>query len=125
MSLTTEELANALDKKSFPLPAKTTYKDFAWGILSYFECGNFIVDNSLSIEDRHFFYKLHDAGVFETSWENIELDNGKHWRIFYWELKEEEIRRTAQSAKKKQKVDEYATLPEEYWKRDNVTASPS
>src|SRR3989304_2744047 len=68
-------------------------KSLAYRILNYFGYSDTIIDNLVDQEDRKLFYQLHDAGLLRSTWETTLLLSGKSWRIFYWQLSQEDIRK--------------------------------
>jgi hypothetical protein len=90
--------------------------DLAERVLSYFGFTNVIIDNVIAPADRKLFYRLHDAGILQSYAESLVLQNGRTWRIFYWEISDDELHRIL-SKKGKVKDGTYSTLPAEYWSR--------
>jgi len=76
----------------------------------------------LEPEDRDTFYLLEDIGVLDTEREETTLFDGREWRIHYWMLKPENVRKLAQMERKDQVDDRpmeskvYDELPEEIWR---------
>ena len=60
-------------------------------ILSFFGFDTVIVDNRLSPSDRDVFYMLEEAGLLNTTQEEVTLRKGKVWRLHYWILKTDHI----------------------------------
>ncbi|MCK4443239.1 MAG: hypothetical protein KAW09_01760 [Thermoplasmata archaeon] len=90
--------------------------DFAERVLSYFGFTNVIIDNVLNPADRKLFYKLHDAGLLHSYGESLTLQNGKNWRIFYWEISDNDLKNILRKKRKKAEST-YSSLPSEYWAR--------
>jgi len=101
--------------------AEPEAEDLADRVLSYFGFTNVIIDNVLEPGDRKLFYKLHDAGLLHSYGESLVLQNGRTWRIFYWEISDNELRDVLR--RKKKHVDStYSSLPAEYWSRLGANA---
>jgi hypothetical protein len=92
-------------------------------ILSFFGFDTFIVDNRLSPSDRDVFYTLEEAGLLNTTQEEVTLRKGKIWRLHYWILKTDHI---ISLAKRKQCADDpacpeagsvYENMDDEVWER--------
>lgn len=96
--------------------AEPDAKNLAERVLSYFGFTNVIIDNVLDPVDRKLFYKLHDAGLLRSYAESLTLQNGRNWRIFYWEISDKEIGDLLRK-KRKEAEGTYSSLPSEYWSR--------
>ena len=120
MLVTLDRLTRAVGSRLHVEPGEA--KSLAYRILNYFGYSYTIIDNLVDQEDRKLFYQLHDAGLLRSSWETTLLLNGKSWRIFYWQLSLEEIRRAADEGHAEEPVEPvYDSLPPEYW--SHVTAT--
>ena len=64
-------------------------------ILSFFGYTDEVIDNRLTSEDRDVFYMLEEEGFLTTTQEEVHLKKGKLWRIHYWILKKDQIKRMA------------------------------
>lgn len=118
------ELAAALKKKL--LLEDEEARSYAWRILNYFEYNNLTIDNPIDPQDRRMFRKAYDAGLLGSYWDTEVLHTGKNWRVYYWELKEEHIRKVANEAEPiAQEEPVYDELPDEAWSRETVKASSS
>lgn len=97
-------------------------RDLALRLLNYFGFGTSIIDNCLDQEDRRLFYFLQDLKLLKTHWEESILPNGRGWRIFYWDLNEDEIARELGKISKKaeEPVELYDSLPAEAWTREST-----
>lgn len=88
-------------------------------VLSYFGFETHVVDNVLSPEDRKLFYSLYDAGILASHYEETLLENGRIWRIFYWDFDLDSIKR--KESRKQNDEDGgggiYSSLPPSAWKR--------
>src|SRR3989337_1501795 len=93
MMVTLDRLTRAVGKRLAVEPAEA--RSLAYRVLNYFGYSQTIIDNLVDQEDRKLFYQLHDAGLLHSSWETTLLLNGKSWRIFYWQLNLDDIRRIA------------------------------
>ena len=119
MSITIDKLARAVQKRL--KVGKDEAHALSQRVMNYFGFENVIVDNALDQADRRLFYRLHDAGLLRTSWENMLLLSGKHWRIFYWEINESDLDRVLSEGKNASEEPLYNSLPDEYWGRSEVT----
>lgn len=97
-------------------------RDLALRLLNYFGFGTSIIDNCLDQEDRRLFYFLQDLKLLKTHWEESIFPNGRGWRIFYWDLNEDEIARELGKISKKaeESVELYDSLPAEAWTREST-----
>ena len=120
MIVTMERLTKALTKRLDLEP--TEAKSLAYRVLNYFGYANTIIDNLVDQEDRKLFYQLHDAGLLRSTWETTLLLSGKSWRIFYWMLNLEDIRRIADEGEEKEETGPvYDDLPSEAWSHATAT----
>ena len=119
MLVTMEHLTKALSRRLDVEPEQA--KGLAYRVLNYFGYSSTIIDNLVDQEDRKLFYQLHDAGLLHSSWETTLLLNGKSWRIFYWQLNIEEIRRTADEVDSGGDEPLYDKLPSEAWSHAAAT----
>jgi hypothetical protein len=67
-------------------------------ILSFFGYDTIIVDNRLTPSDRDNFYMLEEAGLLNTTQEEVTLRKGKVWRLHYWILKADHIKALAKES---------------------------
>jgi len=120
MIVTMERLTKAFSKRLEVEPAQA--KSLAYRVLNYFGYSNTIIDNLVDQEDRKLFYQLHDAGLLHSSWETTLLLNGKSWRIFYWQLNLDDIRRIADEGDDLGGDEPlYERLPSEVWSHAAAT----
>src|SRR2546422_11240568 len=118
--VTMESMTKALEKR-LDLEAAQA-KSLAYRVLNYFGYSNAIIDNLVDQEDRKLFYQLHDAGLLRSSWETTLLLNGKSWRIFYWQLNLEDIRKATEAGPDGAAEEPLCdSLPPEVW--SHVTAT--
>lgn len=118
--VTMERLTKALGKRLDVEP--TQAKSLAYRVLNYFGYSNTIIDNLVDQEDRKLFYQLHDAGLLRSTWETTLLLNGKSWRIFYWQLNLDDIRRIADEGDAEEGTGPvYDHLPSEAWSHATAT----
>jgi len=118
--VTLDRLTRAVGKRLQVEPAEA--RSLAYRILNYFGYSQTIIDNLVDQEDRKLFYQLHDAGLLRSSWETTLLLSGKSWRIFYWQLNLEDIRKATDEGPEAD-ADEplYDNLPPEYWSHATAT----
>jgi transcription initiation factor IIE alpha subunit len=90
-------------------------------ILSFFGFDDEIIDNKLTSEDRDVFYMLEEEGLLGTREEETQLKKGKPWRIHYWRLRYDSIKKLAESkspvAKKESEYSIYDKMPANGWTR--------
>lgn len=90
-------------------------------VLNFFGFQNRIIDNMLDPEDRDAFYMLEDVGLLTTEREETGLPDGREWRIHYWLIREDRIKRALQSSASQQKKSMdtsqtiYDTIPDDMW----------
>jgi hypothetical protein len=112
--ITVDVLASAIARRLGRSPEAA--RADAIRILNYFGFRTRIIDNAIHPEDRKLFYELHDAGLLQSTWEAVLLMNGRSWRIFYWELHEADLTRSAPEGSAEE-TPLYKRLPAEAWGR--------
>jgi len=85
-------LSNTMGKKGMSLEDLEKLAEY---ILSFFGYTDEVIDNRLTSEDRDVFYMLEEEGFLTTTQEEVHLKKGKLWRIHYWILKKDQIKRVA------------------------------
>ncbi|MFQ6127327.1 MAG: DUF6015 family protein [Thermoplasmata archaeon] len=114
----TEALRKTLGKKGMPDNEICKLADY---LMSFFGFNDEVIDNLLSPEDRDVFYMLEEEGLLTTRREEINLKRGKLWRIHYWIIKKDHIKRLAAKKEKQEEEDYgsiYDTISEEVWSRN-------
>jgi len=95
-------------------------------IMDLFGFSDQVVDNRLSPEDRDIFYMLEEAGLVTTIEDDVQVQKGKTWRIYYWVLKKDQILRlyneSAKIVEKEPEADIYGTISEDVWKHHDENA---
>jgi hypothetical protein len=96
-------------------------------IMDLFGFEDQVVDNRLSTEDRDIFYMLEEAGLVTTIEDDVQVQKGKTWRIYYWVLKKDQIMRlasesAAKAAEAEPEADIYETISEDVWKHHDENA---
>ena len=96
-------------------------------IMDLFGFEDQVVDNRLSPEDRDIFYMLEEAGLVTTIEDDVQVQKGKTWRIYYWVLKKDQIKRLsseseAKAAEVEPEADIYETISEDVWKHHDENA---
>lgn len=87
-------------------------------VLNLFGYGDYLPDNRLTPAERNLMYYLEDEGFVTMRDEEVRLHDGKRWRLNYWVLKRDQIRRRASfPAIHGEEVDIYQILGEEAWVR--------
>lgn len=110
--ITVRKLAPALEKRLGRTPAEALEE--ARIVMNYFGFRDTIIDNAIEPEDRKLFYALQEAGLLHSYWESVPLLDGRHWRIFYWQLDESVLDRLAKEVDAPPE-DLYQTLPDDAW----------
>jgi hypothetical protein len=111
--ITIKRLAAAVEKRLGHSAADSAEE--ARIVLNYFGFEDTIIDNAIEPEDRKLFYMLHEAGLLQSYWESVPLLDGRHWRVFYWQLDEKTLDRLAKSEEATPEDKLYQTLPAEAW----------
>jgi len=89
-------------------------------VMNLFGYDKSITDNILSSRERDLFYMLEDYDILTTEEETAYLPSGKKWRIHYWKIKDDKIKKILSEKKEKEKVEDksvYDDLSDEVWKR--------
>jgi len=91
-------------------------------IMDLFGYSDQVVDNRLTPEDRDLFYMLEEAGLLTTIEEDVQVEKGKIWRIYYWVLKKDQVQRLAQeeaatAQEKPPEADIYENIADDVWKQ--------
>ena len=111
-------LKNTLGKKGMSVEDMEKLAEY---ILSFFGFDNEIIDNKLTSEDRDVFYMLEEERILGTREEETQLKKGKPWRIHYWILREEEIKRLSALPEPGEKKEEdrsiYDKSGDDIWSR--------
>jgi DNA-binding transcriptional ArsR family regulator len=111
-------LEKALASKKFP---RQEIERLAMRMMDLFGFEDQVVDNRLTPEDRDIFYMLEEAGLVTTIEDDVQVQKGKTWRIYYWVLKEDQIHRLAHESEGKgsempAEADIYETVSDDVWK---------
>ncbi len=113
-----EQLTRAIELRAGLDPDEAS--GIAEMVLSYFGFEVQVIDNSLDPEDRRVFYMLHDMGILSSDWEETLIPSGRMWRIYYWQLNVNSIRRILSRKGNLQKeANVYDKLPTEAWEHEN------
>ena len=96
-------------------------------IMDLFGFEDQVVDNRLTPEDRDLFYMLEEAGLVTTIEDDVQVQKGKTWRIYYWVLKKDQILRLAHGSGVKDsgvlpEADIYQTISDDVWKHHDEGA---
>ncbi len=88
-------------------------------LLGFFGFGTEVIDNVLQPEDRDVFYMLEEEGLLGTRQEEVMVTRGKLWRIHYWVLKVDKMRRALEGTEEEGDDLEslYENISEEVWSR--------
>lgn len=74
-------------------------KQIAEYLMSFFGYNTEVIDNMLEPEDRDVFYLLEEEGLLSTRQEEVFITKGKLWRIHYWVLKIDRIRKLGEDVR--------------------------
>ncbi len=121
VDLMARAISNGMSRQSKRMSEQEAY-DIAFHVLNFFGYSRYVIDNMLEPEDRDAFYMLEDLGILDTEREETTLFDGREWRIHYWLIRPENVKKLAYSSG--QKVDEvvstesmvYDGLPDDVWK---------
>ncbi len=88
-------------------------------LLGFFGFSTEVIDNVLQPEDRDVFYMLEEEGLLGTRQEEVLVARGKLWRIHYWVLKVDIMRRALGEVKRGEEDYQalYDNISEEVWAR--------
>ena len=120
--VTIDEVRFALEKTLSP---KGLSHDMIVGLadrlMDLFGFEDQVVDNRLAPSDRDMFYMLEEAGLVTTIHDEVQVQKGKTWRIYYWILKKDQIRRIVDDLKdndqsKAPEADVYESISDDIWK---------
>jgi hypothetical protein len=121
VGLMAKAISNGMSRNSKKMSEQEAY-DIAFHVLNFFGYSRYVIDNMLEPEDRDAFYMLEDLGILDTEREETTLFDGREWRIHYWLIKPENVRKLAMSNGTKQEEEKteesvlYDTLPDDVWK---------
>jgi hypothetical protein len=110
-------LAACLGKKGV---GKEEINEIAEYLMSFFGYHSEVIDNMLEPEDRDVFYLMEEEGLLSTRQEEVFITKGKLWRIHYWVLRADRIRRLVKEQKARETNEHealYNSIPEEVWMR--------
>ncbi len=123
-----KEARAALEKALASKGLSSTELDrMAEKIMDLFGFEDQVVDNRLTPEDRDLFYMLEEAGLVTTIEDDVQVQKGKTWRIYYWVLKKDQIHRLAHESESKgagmpAEADIYETISDDVWKHHDENA---
>ncbi len=121
VDLMARAISNGMSRQSKRMSEQEAY-EIAFHVLNFFGYNRYVIDNMLEPEDRDAFYMLEDLGILDTEREETTLFDGREWRIHYWYIKPENVRKLAQGdgvGYTEQKSSEsviYDELPDDFWK---------
>lgn len=113
-----EAMRKTLGKKGLPEKEIVSLAEY---LISFFGFGEEVIDNLLDVKDRDVFYMLEEEGLLTTRQEEIHLKRGKLWRIHYWVLRTDHIKKLAHSEEAEEELDHqllYSSISEEVWTRN-------
>ena len=111
-------LAKTLGTKGMSQDDVVKLADYLFSVFGY---GDEVVDNRLAMDERDVFYMLEEEGLLTTRQEEVHLKRGKLWRIHYWILKVDYIKKLAGPEEKRSSVDYgdvYDKVSNDVWSRD-------
>ena len=92
-------------------------------LVTFFGFHEEVLDNHLRTQDRDIFYMLEEEGLLTTRTEEVHLKKGKLWRIHYWVLKVDQVKRLAYAVEEEPKKKDigavYDKIDDSVWKREN------
>jgi len=121
VDLMARAISNGMSRQSKRMSEQEAY-EIAFHVLNFFGYSRYVIDNMLEPEDRDAFYMLEDLGILDTEREETTLFDGREWRIHYWLIKPENVRKLAQGDGNdyvKEVPTEglvYDELPDDFWK---------
>ncbi|MCL5680674.1 MAG: hypothetical protein M1515_01315 [Candidatus Thermoplasmatota archaeon] len=121
VELMAKAISNGMSRQSKRMSEQEAY-DIAFHVLNFFGYSRYVIDNMLEPEDRDAFYMLEDLGILDTEREETTLFDGREWRIHYWLIKPENVKKLAISngynyvESIPQEALVYDELPEGFWK---------
>jgi hypothetical protein len=114
----TEAIRRTLGKKGMPEKEVVSLAEY---VISFFGFTEEVIDNRLDVDDRDVFYMLEEEGLLTTRQEEINIKRGKLWRIHYWVLRTEHIKKLVEEEVGGEEIDHqllYSSISEEVWSRD-------
>ncbi len=119
MEEVTRALRNTVGKKGM---SEDEVQGLAEYLMSFFGFSDTVIDNKLTSNDRDVFYMLEEEGFLTTTQDEVHLRKGKLWRIHYWILKGDQIKRMAaivdEVIKEPDPVEDlYGDIDESVWSR--------
>ena len=114
----TEAMRKTLGKKGMTEKEIVALAEY---LISFFGFTSEVIDNRLDVDDRDVFYMLEEEGLLTTRQEEIHIKRGKLWRIHYWVLRIEYIKKLASAEEADDELDHqllYSSISEEVWSRD-------
>ena len=111
--ITVKKLAIAMEKRTDRTHEEAL--EDARIVMNYFGFRDTIIDNAIEPEDRKLLYALQEVGLLHSYWESVPLLDGRHWRIFYWQLDETVLDRLAKDEESPVEEHLYQDLPAEAW----------
>lgn len=101
-------------------------------VMNHFGFDRYILDNILEPEEREKIRMMEDWGLITTFEEVVEIKRYNKpitWRLYYWQLKIDQIRECARKydelvSKQSEEITVYDDIPMEVWKRDHTNSMP-
>ncbi len=121
VDLMARAISNGMSRQSKRMSEQEAY-DIAFHVLNFFGYSRYVIDNMLEPEDRDAFYMLEDLGILDTEREETTLFDGREWRIHYWLIRPENVRKLAfnNGTKPEDPISSetmiYDGLPEDIWR---------
>ncbi len=119
--VTMTEMVGALratvGRRGMPEEDLRTLADY---LMSFFGFETEVIDNNLDVADRDVFYMLEEEGILTTRQEEILIKKGKMWRIHYWILRVDHIKKLARPGPVSKETDAFAVyneIPDDIWAR--------
>lgn len=100
---------------------KAAIEDLTYYLLNFFGFDGAVLDNILTPSDRDVFYTLEEMGILSTEQDEVVIKRGKLWRIHYWVMRTDNIKRLAGAQTDDDEEDNmyklYDNLSDEMWQR--------
>ncbi len=114
-----EALRKTIGRKGMDEEDINKLADYLFSLFGYH---HEVIDNRLTMDERDVLYMLEEEGLLTTRQEEVHLKKGKLWRIHYWILKADHIKRLALPEQKGTDVDYkkklYNNVSNETWERE-------
>ena len=111
--ITIEDLAKALEKKIGLSSEEAEF--YANYFMNFFGFDGYFPDSLLMRDERSMLYFFQENEIVDHRVEEYYLRNGRKWRISYWYLREDEIKRILEEKEEDSLAKLYDPLPDDIW----------